>query len=115
MVDHLASGEADALPRRPIDTAAYERRSREGSCFVCETLAGNPDYPGHLIWTDDDSVALLARHNMLVGHTLVPLPEPIANRSPATSGCRSTSTCNASCIRSVRRSAWSFPPSGCTS
>jgi hypothetical protein len=43
MVDNLKSGDADTLPRRPIDAAAYERRSREGPCFVCETLAGNPD------------------------------------------------------------------------
>jgi diadenosine tetraphosphate (Ap4A) HIT family hydrolase len=81
MVDGLASGEADALPRRPMDTAAYERRSREGPCFICETLAGNPDYPGHLIWTDDDSVALLARYNTLVGHTLV---APRAHREQVT-------------------------------
>jgi diadenosine tetraphosphate (Ap4A) HIT family hydrolase len=81
MVDDLASGEADALPRRPMDTAAYERRSREGPCFICETLAGNPDYPGHLIWTDDDSVALLARYNTLVGHTLV---APRAHREQVT-------------------------------
>jgi histidine triad (HIT) family protein len=71
MVRDLASGEADALPRRPVDDAAYERRSREGPCFVCETLAGNPDYPGHVVWTDDDPVALLPRFNTLVGHTLV--------------------------------------------
>ncbi|HWD46625.1 MAG TPA: HIT family protein [Actinomycetota bacterium] len=44
MVDNRTSGEAGALPRRPVDGAAYERRSREGPCFVCETLAGNPDY-----------------------------------------------------------------------
>jgi diadenosine tetraphosphate (Ap4A) HIT family hydrolase len=71
MVDNRTSGEAAALPCRPVDGAAYERRSREGPCFVCETLAGNPDDPGHLIWTDDDSVALLARYNTLLGHTLV--------------------------------------------
>ena len=63
--------EADALPRRTIDAAAYERRSREGPCFVCEMLAGNPDYPHDLVWADDDAVAFLARYNTLLGHTLV--------------------------------------------
>jgi hypothetical protein len=77
------------MPRQAMDPAAYERRSREGPCFVCETLAGNPDYPGHLVWTDDDSVAFLASYNTLLGHTLV-APEPTASRSPVTSGCRST-------------------------
>jgi hypothetical protein len=76
MVDNFTSGETDALPRRPIHAAAYERRSRERPCFVCETLAGNPDYPAHLVWTDDDSVALLARYNTLLGHTLVGPPSP---------------------------------------
>ena len=81
MVDNLTSGEADAMPRRPMDPAAYERRSREGPCFVCETLAGNPDYPGHLAWTDEDSVAFLARYNTLLGHTLV---APRAHREQVT-------------------------------
>jgi diadenosine tetraphosphate (Ap4A) HIT family hydrolase len=75
MVDNPTWDDAGALPRQPMDTAAYERRSRGGPCFVCETLAGNPDYPGHLVWTDDDSVAFLASYNTLLGHTLV-APRP---------------------------------------
>jgi diadenosine tetraphosphate (Ap4A) HIT family hydrolase len=81
MVDNPTSGQADAVPRRPIDAAAYDRRSREGPCFVCETLAGNPDYPGHVVWADDHSVALLARYNTLLGHTLV---APRAHREQVT-------------------------------
>jgi hypothetical protein len=38
MSDSHIPGEADALPRRSIDAAAYERRSREGPCFICEVL-----------------------------------------------------------------------------
>ena len=71
MSDSHTAGGADALARRSIDAAAYERRSREGPCFVCETLAGNPDYPGDLVWADRDAVAFLARYNTLLGHTLV--------------------------------------------
>jgi ATP adenylyltransferase len=85
MVDNLTSGEADAMPRRPMDPAAYERRSREGPCFVCKTLAGNPDYPGHLVWTDEDSVAFLASYNTLLGHTLV---APRAHREQVTGDFR---------------------------
>jgi diadenosine tetraphosphate (Ap4A) HIT family hydrolase len=71
MADSPIGGPTDPLPRQPIDPAAYERRSREGPCFVCQTLAGNPDYPGHVVWTDDYAVAFLARYNTLLGHTLV--------------------------------------------
>ena len=71
MADSPIGGPTDPLPRQPIDPAAYERRSRQGPCFVCQTLAGNPDYPGHFVWTDDHAVAFLARYNTLLGHTLV--------------------------------------------
>jgi len=33
--------------RRPIDVKAYIRRSQDAPCFVCELLAGNPDYRHH--------------------------------------------------------------------
>jgi histidine triad (HIT) family protein len=71
MSDSHIPGEADALPRRSIDAAAYERRSREGPCFICEMLAGNPDYPHDLVGADDHAVAFLARYNTLLGHPLV--------------------------------------------
>jgi len=71
MADSPIGGPTDPLPRQPIDPAAYERRSRQGPCVVCQTLAGNPDYPGHFVWTDDHAVAFLARYNTLLGHTLV--------------------------------------------
>jgi diadenosine tetraphosphate (Ap4A) HIT family hydrolase len=81
MTEGHTTGGAGALPRRPLDVAAYERRSREGPCFVCETLAGNPDYPGEVVWADDEAVAFLARYNTLLGHTLV---VPRAHREQVT-------------------------------
>jgi diadenosine tetraphosphate (Ap4A) HIT family hydrolase len=81
MADRLAGGPTDPLPRQPIDAAAYERRAREGPCFVCHTLAGDPDYPGHFVWTDDHAVAFLASHNTLLGHTLI---APRAHREQVT-------------------------------
>jgi diadenosine tetraphosphate (Ap4A) HIT family hydrolase len=80
MADSPASG-LDAVPRRPLDSAAYEQRAREEPCFVCEMLAGNPDYPGHLVWTDDHAVAFLAKDPPLLGHTLV---APRAHREHVT-------------------------------
>jgi diadenosine tetraphosphate (Ap4A) HIT family hydrolase len=68
-------------PRRLMDAHAYERRSRRGPCFVCEMLAGNPDYPGDIVWADDEAVAFLARYNTLLGHTLV---APRAHREQVT-------------------------------
>jgi histidine triad (HIT) family protein len=59
------------MTRQPMDTAAYEKRSRAGPCFVCGTLAGNPDHPVHFVWSDDHAVAFLARYNTLLGHMLV--------------------------------------------
>jgi diadenosine tetraphosphate (Ap4A) HIT family hydrolase len=68
-----------------MDVAAYERRSCEGPCFVCETLAGNPDYPADVVWEGHDAVAFLARYNTLLGHTLV---VPRAHREPVTADFR---------------------------
>ena len=81
MADRLEGGPTDPLPRQPIDSAAYERRSREGPCFVCRTLAGDPDYPGHFVWTDDHAAAFLASYNTLLGHTLI---APRAHREQVT-------------------------------
>jgi hypothetical protein len=36
----------DAVPCRPLDAAAYERRSREGPCFVYDMLAKDPPLLG---------------------------------------------------------------------
>ena len=68
-----------------MDAAAYEKRSREGPCFVCATLAGHPEYPGHLVWADDQAAAFLARYNTLLGHTLV---APRAHREQVTGDFR---------------------------
>jgi diadenosine tetraphosphate (Ap4A) HIT family hydrolase len=71
----------EQLARRPMDAAAYERRAREGPCFVCEVLAGNPRYPGEIVWAGDDAVAFLASYNTLLGHILV---APRAHREQVT-------------------------------
>jgi diadenosine tetraphosphate (Ap4A) HIT family hydrolase len=55
----------------PFDVAAYERRSREGPCFVCAIVAGHPDYLHHEVYEDAAIIAFLARYPTLLGHCLV--------------------------------------------
>lgn len=64
--------------REPFDLAAYVRRTREGPCFVCEFLAGNPEYVHHAVYSDDVAVAFLAGlreggdwRTQALGYTLV--------------------------------------------
>lgn len=55
----------------PFDAERYERRSREGPCFVCSMLGGDPDYSHHDVYEDADTIAFLARWPTLLGHCLV--------------------------------------------
>ncbi|WP_406041905.1 HIT domain-containing protein [Micromonospora sp. NBC_00898] len=56
--------------RTPWDEDAYLRRVR-AACFVCETLAGNPEYHHHVLYRDDATVVFLPRWPWLAGHVLV--------------------------------------------
>ncbi len=62
---------SDLGSRVPIDLAAYVRRSRSGTCFVCATLAGEPDYEHELLYDDGVHAAFLSRYPTLAGYTLV--------------------------------------------
>ena len=59
--------------RVPFDIAAYERRTREGPCFVCAIARGEPEYrgPSHIIYEDDDVLVFLNWYPTLPGYTLV--------------------------------------------
>jgi len=56
---------------RPFDLEAYVRRSREGPCFVCAFLAGDPEYRHHLVYEDEETVGFLSRYPTLRGYCLV--------------------------------------------
>lgn len=56
---------------QPFDMDAYIDRARNGPCFVCEMLAGNPAYQHHIIYENESAVAFLARYPTLYGYTLV--------------------------------------------
>jgi histidine triad (HIT) family protein/ATP adenylyltransferase len=64
-MDNFESG------RVPFDVVGYERRSREGPCFVCAILAGHQDYFHHDVYEDAETIAFLSRYPTLLGHCLV--------------------------------------------
>lgn len=65
---------------QPFDMVAYEKRSK-GPCFICEMLAGNPDYQHHLIYEDQVAIAFLNKYPPVYGYTLV---APREHREQAT-------------------------------
>lgn len=56
---------------QPFDVDAYVDRARNGPCFVCEMLAGNPQYQHHIIYENEIAVAFLNKYPTLYGYTLV--------------------------------------------
>jgi len=59
-----------AAGRRRIDFEAV-RRELAGRCFVCELLAGNPEYAHHVVYEDDRAIAFLQGFQTLYGYVLV--------------------------------------------
>jgi len=57
--------------RMQMDTERYARRAREGPCFICRMLAGDPRYRHHVVFEDECTVAFLNKHPTLLGYTLV--------------------------------------------
>jgi diadenosine tetraphosphate (Ap4A) HIT family hydrolase len=59
------------MDRQQVDVEAYVRRSRQGPCFICELVAGNPEYRHHVVYQDDTAIAFLNKYPTLLGYTLV--------------------------------------------
>lgn len=57
--------------RDVFDRAGYERRAREGPCFVCAIVAGDPAYPAHVVRRDERHIAFLNRWTPLRGYCLL--------------------------------------------
>ena len=55
---------------RVVDFDAIRRRLA-GRCFICELLAGNPEFSHHLVYEDERAVAFLNRYPTLYGSVLV--------------------------------------------
>jgi diadenosine tetraphosphate (Ap4A) HIT family hydrolase len=54
------------VTRRRIDFDAV-RRELGGRCFVCELLAGNPEFAHHVVYEDEQAIAFLQRFQTLYG------------------------------------------------
>lgn len=67
---------------QPFDVDAYEKRSQEGPCFICELVAGAN--PHHMIYEDQAVVVFLSKYPVLYGYTLV---APREHREQATGDC----------------------------
>jgi diadenosine tetraphosphate (Ap4A) HIT family hydrolase len=55
---------------RTIDWEAV-RRETGGRCFICELLAGNPEFHHHVVYEDDHAIAFLQRFQTLYGYVIV--------------------------------------------
>jgi diadenosine tetraphosphate (Ap4A) HIT family hydrolase len=54
------------------DLDAYHRRARGGPCFVCAIVAGDPVFPGHPVFYQDElTIAFLTTNPTQYGYTLV--------------------------------------------
>jgi diadenosine tetraphosphate (Ap4A) HIT family hydrolase len=56
--------------RRRVDFNAIREELR-GRCFICEMLAGNPEYQHYVVYEDERTVAFLNRYPSLYGYVLV--------------------------------------------
>jgi diadenosine tetraphosphate (Ap4A) HIT family hydrolase len=58
------------MRHRTIDWEAV-RRDVGGRCFICEFLAGNPQFAHHVVYEDDHAIAFLQRFQTLYGYVIV--------------------------------------------
>jgi diadenosine tetraphosphate (Ap4A) HIT family hydrolase len=58
------------VKRKRVDFNAIREELR-GRCFICEMLAGNPQYQHHVVYEDERTVAFLNRYPSLYGYVLV--------------------------------------------
>ncbi|MGH2479149.1 MAG: HIT family protein [Ktedonobacteraceae bacterium] len=65
--------------KRPFDIGTYEKRVKEGSCFLCELVAGTN--PHHMIYEDQSTIVFLNKYPSLYGYALV---APREHREQAT-------------------------------
>ena len=61
----------DEFNRKPFDFDAYLHDIQTKPCFICEIVAGNPEYPHHIVYEDESTIAFLNKYPTLYGYTLV--------------------------------------------
>jgi diadenosine tetraphosphate (Ap4A) HIT family hydrolase len=52
-------------------TSTRSEQQLGGQCFICELIAGNPDFRHHVIYEDDSAIAFLNAYPTLYGYVLV--------------------------------------------
>lgn len=57
--------------RRPFDLDELVARSRSGPCFICELVAGNPDFAHHIIAEDEETILFLSKYPTQIGYAFV--------------------------------------------
>ena len=57
--------------RTSFDLQSYMSRSTSGACFICQYLAGDPDYEHIEVARTDDAVVFLDRYPTLFGRVIV--------------------------------------------
>lgn len=59
------------MERESFDIDALVARATSGRCFVCEYLAGTPDYEHETLYLDDHHVVFLDRYPTMFGRVIV--------------------------------------------
>jgi len=54
-----------------FDLVGYTRAVREGPCFICALVDGDPAYRHHTVYDDGETIAFLNRYPTLRGYCLV--------------------------------------------
>lgn len=57
--------------RYHIDYDAFHHQAQSGPCFICEIVKAHPNYPAHIVYEDESSLAFLDKYPIQYGHTLV--------------------------------------------
>ena len=57
--------------RRRVDVAAYERRVRADTCFVCAIVRGDAELPNPVVYEDERAIAWVSPFQTQLGYTLV--------------------------------------------
>jgi diadenosine tetraphosphate (Ap4A) HIT family hydrolase len=58
------------VKRRTFDFEALRQRVGD-RCFICELIAGNPEFPHHIVYEDEAAIAFLNAYPPLYGYVLV--------------------------------------------
>ena len=61
----------ETFERYQPDMEGLHREFQTGPCFVCQIVAGNPQYSAYVIYEDEDKIAFLDKYPRQYGYTLV--------------------------------------------